>query len=491
MNRIYINKVKKAVRKAFFLFIAPCSLLLCSCNDWLDVDPKSQIKEDKHFSREGGFQDQLNGVYTKMTTQGMYGLNMGIGFTEVLSHTYDVNPSGQWRYVNDFDYTNSGVETTIASIWSNTYNCIANCNILIRNLETADPEMFTGYNYHLFRGQALGLRAFLHFDMMRLFACAPVMNSSANGVPYVTEYSTDIVGQKSVSETMQLIINDLLTAHDELAYDTLDTHDYYGEQIITMKPLNFNFFACCATLAKAYLWIGDTENALKYANEVIDWHDRRYSPGFNWIHYTSMQQTNRNELDCTFSTEHLFRLSIIDWEDIANYYFKAVGGTSVITPSDATVEDIFEVSSGMGTDYRYTKCFEQDGESRYLAKFWYNTGSSFNNLYPLLRMSEVYYIAAECLKNTNKARAISLLNTVRENRNLYLVPLSEDLTADQIQNEIYKEYRKEFIGEHGELFFYYKRLNISEIKGTATRGSKNVYVLPIPSNDQEFGGYSN
>ena len=80
---------------------------------------------------------------------------------------------------------------------------------------------------------------------------------------------------------------------------------------------------------------------------------------------------------------------------------------------------------------------------------------------------------------------------MRDNRNLYLVPLSEDLTAEQIQNEIYKEYRKEFIGEHGELFFYYKRLNISEIKGTATRGSKNVYVLPIPSNDQEFGGYSN
>ena len=84
-----------------------------------------------------------------------------------------------------------------------------------------------------------------------------------------------------------------------------------------------------------------------------------------------------------------------------------------------------------------------------------------------------------------------MLNIVRENRNLSLFPLSTDLTADQIQQEIYKEYRKEFIGEHGELFFYYKRLNISDIKGSATRGSKSVYVLPIPSNDQEFGGYSN
>jgi len=65
------------------------------------------------------------------------------------------------------------------------------------------------------------------------------------------------------------------------------------------------------------------------------------------------------------------------------------------------------------------------------------------------------------------------------------------LNAEQIQNEIYKEYRKEFIAEHGELFFYYKRLNINEIKGASIRGSKSVFVLPIPSNDQEFGGYSN
>ena len=290
---------------------------------------------------------------------------------------------------------------------------------------------------------------------------------------------------------MQLIINDLKVAHDELAYDTLDTHEYVGQQIITMKPTSFNFFACCATLAKAYLWIGDTQNALKYANEVIDWNANHWSPGFDWIHYTSMQQTNRNVLDCTFSSEHLFRLVINDWEDIANYYFMKDGGVDVLSPSDATVEDIYEISSGLGTDYRYTKCFEQDGEKRYLAKFWYNAGSRYNNYYPLLRMSDAFYIAAECLKDSNKKRAIELLNTVRDNRNLYLVPLSEDLTAEQIQNEIYKEYRKEYIGEHGEVFFYCKRLNLSEIKGTSTRGSKNVYVLPIPSNDQEFGGYSN
>ena len=127
-----------------------------------------------------------------------------------------------------------------------------------------------------------------------------------------------------------------------------------------------------------------------------------------------------------------------------------------------------------------------------MCKLWYVEGSSYNNLYPMLRLSEAYYIAAECLKDSDPDQAVELLNKVREARNLSLFPLDyTTMTSDDIQNEIYKEYRKEFVGEGGQLFFYYKRLNASEIKGASVRPSKNVYVLPVPSSDQEFGGYEN
>ncbi len=489
MTNILFNKVKNVAVTACLLFLASC--FFTSCEDWLDVSPKSQIKEEDHFSREGGYKDQLTGIYTALTTQEMYGLNMGIGFVEVLSHSYDIDPNGKWRFVNNYDYTEQSSEETIAAIWKNAYACIANANILIKNIEQADQSMFTGNNYHEYRGEAYGLRGFLHFELMRLFACAPSMDGNAKGVPYVTEYSTNIVGQKSVNETMQLVVKDLLVAHEELAYDTLNTYDYYGSPAYRLPRNCFNFFACAATLARAYLWMGDTQNALKYANEVINRVENNQNGGIYWVHYTNMQQTNRYELDMAFTTEHLFQLIINDWEDIGNYYFKKEGGANVLNPSDASTQNIFEVDMGFGNDYRYLKGYEQDGEKRYMAKFWYMEGSSYNNLYPVIRMTDAYYIAAECLKNSNSKRAIELLNTVRENRNLSLFPLSENLTADQIQNEIFKEYRKEYIGEHGELFFYYKRMNAAEIKGAAVRPGKGVYVLPIPSNDQEFGGYSN
>lgn len=492
MNTYIYNKVKVSGQWVLGVCFAALLPLTTACNDWLDVEPKSQIKEEAHFDREGGYADQLTGIYTAMTEREMYGLNMGIGFVEVLSHSYDINPNSEWRYVNEFDYREQTAESTIRAIWSKTYNCIANANVLIRNIEKADANMFTSQNYHYYRGQAYGLRGFLHFELMRLFACAPSMDGKAKGVPYVTEYSTEVVGQKSVEETMQLVIGDLLKAHEELAYDTLNAEDYHGSPYYRLPRNYFNYYACALTLAKAYLWLGDTQNALKYANELIEhYKSHEMSPSFSWIHYTAMQTSNRNELDMTFSNEHVFRLTINDWEDIGNYYFTKQGGINALTPSEATAQSIYEVDLGYGNDYRYLKGFEQDGEKRYMAKLWYLAGSTFNNMYPLLRMSEAWYIAAECLKNSDTKRAIGLLNEVRENRNLSLYPLAETLSAEQLQEEIFKEYRKEFVGEHGELFFYYKRLNLPEIKGAATRTSKAVYVLPIPSNDQEFGGYTN
>ena len=488
MNSKYFNKVVRLA--TYCLMLLTCSIFV-SCNDGLDVNPKSQIKEEDHFDREGGYLDQLTGIYTKMTTTDMYGLNMGIGYTEVLSHTYDINPNSRWRYPDEFNYTEATSENTIRQIWENSYSCIANTNILIRNIEKASPSLFTGQNYHVYRGEAYGLRAFLHFELMRLFACAPAMDGNAKGVPYVTEYSIDVTPQKSVNETMQMVVNDLLTAREELAYDTLAITTGSTESDPTFQRNRFNYYACCLTLARAYLWMGDTQNALKFANEVVNQVEDQIHYYFNWVHYTNMQQSNRNELDAAFTTEHVFQLVINDWEDIGNLYFTKQGSASTLNPSEATVQDIYEVALGYGNDYRYLKGYEQDGEKRYRAKFWYIDGSHYNNLYPLMRMTEAYYIAAECLKNTDKARAIELLNIVRDNRNLSQFPLSQDLTADQIQQEIYKEYRKEFIGECGTLFFYYKRLNLSEIKGSSIRGSKAVYVLPIPSNDQEFGGYSN
>ena len=80
------------------------------------------------------------------------------------------------------------------------------------------------------------------------------------------------------------------------------------------------------------------------------------------------------------------------------------------------------------------------------------------------------------------------MNTVRVNRgisNAYNLPYT--LEKSQVQDEITKEYQKEFMCE-GQLFYYYKRLGFKSIPNTTKTGNDAVYVVPLPINDVNLGG---
>ena len=151
-----------------FLFGITVLFTFSACESWLDATPKSQIKEEDHFSREIGYKDQLTGVYSAMCSESMYGLQMGIGFTEILSQNYNVDGNNQtWRYAADYDYKNSACESIINNIWSNTYNCIANLNVLLKNIEKADPNMFEENHYALFHVRHGGVGLDFAVDLVR------------------------------------------------------------------------------------------------------------------------------------------------------------------------------------------------------------------------------------------------------------------------------------------------------------------------------------
>ena len=38
------------------------TLMVCSCNDWLDVQPKSQVEDSELFTSQQGYKEALAGV---------------------------------------------------------------------------------------------------------------------------------------------------------------------------------------------------------------------------------------------------------------------------------------------------------------------------------------------------------------------------------------------------------------------------------------------
>ena len=62
--------MKKGLLPFCLLALLP---LLASCNDWLSVQPNSQVESDELFSDERGYKEALAGAYSSMVAGSTYG----------------------------------------------------------------------------------------------------------------------------------------------------------------------------------------------------------------------------------------------------------------------------------------------------------------------------------------------------------------------------------------------------------------------------------
>lgn len=465
------------IRFIRYLFFAWAILVLNACDDYFDVRPKSQVLAEHLFETEQGFEDQLIGVYKRLSSTSLYGQEMTYGFMEILSQNYDLATGNPYEEAGRYNYENTSMKSIIDQIWAEMYAAIANVNVMLQYVDD-DLSIFSDNNHDLYKGEALGLRGFLHLELLRMFAPAYTSNPSAPAIPYVTEYSPSVTPQSTVEEAINLVIRDLEEAEALL-------QPVEGITTLTHSSYRLTYVSVNAILARAYQWKGDMENALRYARAVIN--DPFVQNNYRWVDGSYLNNTEKAYWDRLFSMELLFRLNVSNMDENTNAYFRNTGdATQKLSPSSEKWNDIYEFTSGYGTDWRYSKHWEYDGNDPYFAKYWQYNGGQYNDQVPVVRKSEMYYIAAEALVSKDSiAQAVTYLNEVRTNRNISN-PLQENLSAADVQNEIYKEYRKEMVGE-GQLFFYYKRMGYTSIPGSAVSASDNVYVLPMPDNEIEFG----
>jgi hypothetical protein len=170
------------------------------------------------------------------------------------------------------------------------------------------------------------------------------------------------------------------------------------------------------------------------------------------------------------------------------YFSPNLQDASILAPLDARLTAMMEGGT-YPNDYRLNPdwAYPSTGSKAYRTFYKYadvaTSTTSFRYMLPLIRKSEMYYIAAECAPDD--ATALNYLNTVRYNRG---VP---NLAATAtVATELQKEYQKEFYGE-GQLFYFYKRKNVASIpNGSATSGNitmdKSRYVIPIPQSETYY-----
>lgn len=485
------------------IYIIMLLIVFTSCNKFLDVKPESQIDKNELFTTEEGFKEALNGVYTFCSDASMYGDNLTTNNLDVLAQNYEFSDLG-FRKIANFDYTYTGMVGYNYTVWINCYRAIANCNYILENID-AKKALFTGNNYELIKGETLTLRAYIHFDLLRMFAPSYKSNPVAKGIPYVTVVSTKSTPFSNVTEALEKVIADLNAAKALLKNSDPIVSGYtvgypgdLGSPEVNNSDLfmqnrrhRMNYFTACGELARAYLYKNDMVNSLANAQIIIT------SNRFPWTTEADFFEQNTEKRDRIFYKELITAWYVNDNEgrrqSLLNKFSNQNPSFAATIPQ---IDDIYEKAQSGAEDWRYKQWFfrttvESGDERALLQKYISNTAPAVNRhplVLPALRLSEIYYIAAEASFDNNPQQATEYYNTVRRNRGIG-ENINSSISKDAFIERLVLEARKEFYGE-SQVFFMYKRLNHA-VKVSSTISmppSDKIFVFPVPIDE---GAYSN
>jgi hypothetical protein len=459
-------------RHIFIGYLLLAFIFTSACSDWLDVRPKTAVEDDQLFSRELGFKEALTGVYIQMAKDELYGQMLSYGFIDQLAQRYPSTSLVMNAAL--YEYTSLTNEAIMLQIWSSMYNVIANVNNLLAHLESHGSVITTNGYRETIEGEARALRAFLHFDLLRMFGPVYKEHPAGASIPYRTSFDRESKPLSPANEVLGFIEQDLLKAEQLLANDlmhidfTSASYYYTGDIFLGYRNYRFNLYAVKALLARVYLWKGDHANAAAYATRVIEGVNAQNQPLFQLADATK---------DRIYSSELLFSLNMENFTMNSAY----------IVGSHQQVYEMYTTSVDGMNDVRFREGLGFYFYANYAITAKYDQtvlSTNQTNILPLIRLSEMYYILCEC--ETSMQKAADYLSTVRVIRGVE--PLGAFTGEEDKINKLEIEYRKEFYAE-GQLWYFLKR-HFREtflFCPVIPEMQETHYVFPVPENEIVFG----
>ena len=475
------------MKKILYTMILACSTMMVSCDSWLEVKPYDKISEGELQKSEEGYQKMLNGIYIDLNSDALYGQSLSVEMIEVMGGAYAIGTDnsvwGNYKDLSNYQYGTEYWRNRLDQTWNKAYALILNCNKILESIDQ-NQDLFTGGNYYAVKGEALALRAMLHFDMLRLFGPVYAKDSEKKAIPYYNKQTNSPEPILTAKEVAEKVVADLEEARILLANDPVKTEGTLmsGSQdgtsnFMRYRALRLNFYAVEALLARVNLYMGNKTEAFKYATDVIKTADQGIFPFVD----KSLVIGSPADPDRIFSSEVLFALTNTSRSKIhKNFYDPSRLPNYVFRMDDNLMSNI--VSGGYQDDYRYRANWIATGSNRYFYKYsdMVANGSIQNTMIPMIRLGEMFLIAAES-QSDDLAKGVQYVNALRRNRG---VANLQTLTPDLLKYE----YIRELYGE-GQLFYLYKRLNSDII--TSSNANKNpkasdlIFVVPLPDSETE------
>lgn len=141
-----------------------------SCDDFLTQEPKNAVTNLNYWKTEADVEAAVYGMHN-----GFRG-TIGDITTIYRARGYPFDELGDWQKTSNNDFSEYAASSGLFS-WESEYNTISKANLVLDNLYRTG---LSKERYNNYRGQALCVRAYLYFRIIRDWGDAPLVKNSGD-----------------------------------------------------------------------------------------------------------------------------------------------------------------------------------------------------------------------------------------------------------------------------------------------------------------------
>ena len=471
------------MKKIGILIMMFVVITITSCKKYLDVKPQFIVGDNLVVTSLQGLEGVLIGAFSQIQSGNLYGGGI-IANSELLADY--IQPQGtsiqsEFSLGQIYQHQMNAYNSQAGGMWGDAYAAIQTANtalVYLPNFQVQDPNMC-----NILRGEALFIRAAMHYELVRMFAQPSGYTSDDNhpGVPIRLTPGTAYTGQNTprstVAQVYAQVIADLKSADSILALTSIASDRY------ALGPNYITKYAVEAFLAKVYFSqnngqaMSNYQSAKSYATLVIN-------AGLSLVDSlvpTSVYSTYHQSGPVP-SNEAVFQIINTSKNDPGDGYLHGRFNTppfgSTVPPYSMNAPFISILLSAKAVgDLRYSSLYKYSFGSYFCRKY----DHQFSNV-PVVRLAEMYLTRAECeqkLGDDANARADYNKTRVRAG----LIP-DNSSTGAGLLNAIRAERDLELAMEGDHLFEVKRRKGSFNTFGAGLlQWSDPTMIYPIPQQE--------
>lgn len=475
------NKIMKNIAVAGILLFLVVGIL--SCKKMLDVPSHRALIEENMWQTKNDARAGLSACYALMRAA-MCNENAHWVYGELRGGDFQSTKRGDLKAVVE-----SNLNATFSTMsewrdWRRFYAAIAQCNLTIAKLPqvTVSDYRYSQNDLKLDISQAIYIRAFLYYYIVRIWGDVPLVTKVADG-------TTKTIVREKWEKVLDYAAAEAKSSIDGLPWkyngqSPEQQGDYRGQGESHHKSITITKGMAYTLLAHIYSWSGAYDKALENANIVIN---NSSSGGYNFVSVNDLARLDgafRGRFDCNIfqvdmNFDHAEMSStgqLEDWTLRDPYIPKQE--SEIYVPRDSVLK-IYGEPHEQRPDYFFTKM--DDTYPMFFKMKQINTSVTnpvlkmYTSCIIVFRYEELYLLRSEAkarLGMTDEAQKD--LNRIRNSRGLKSVNTAT--SGEALLDAILLERRRELMGEgwywydlvHFKRIPQYSRLTQADVdKGAA------------------------